>query len=104
MDTRLQGQSTLEECVEEYRRGSAERKRCMANMAQLCAVENLPFHIGTQPGFVKFMKKWEPQWPSISKQSAKRSVERESEELWKDIKRETEGVATETGIAFTTDF
>ena len=26
MDTRLQGQSMLDECVEEYRRGSAKRK------------------------------------------------------------------------------
>ena len=30
LDNRLQGQSTLDECMEEYGRGGAERKRCMA--------------------------------------------------------------------------
>ena len=33
VDTRLQGQSTLDKCVEEYGPGSAKRKRCMANLA-----------------------------------------------------------------------
>ena len=33
-----------------------------------------------------------------------RLVERQSEELWKEIKREMEEVARETDIAFTTDF
>ena len=70
-----------------------------------CAlVENLPLHIGTWPGFLKFMRKWEPQWPSISKQSVMRSVEGQSEQLRKDIRREMEGVAAETDVAFTTDF
>ena len=40
----------------------------------------------------------------MSKQSVKRLVERESEELRKEIKREMEEVAKETDIAFTTDF
>ena len=31
--TLLQGQPTLNECVEEYGRGSAKRKRCIANLA-----------------------------------------------------------------------
>ena len=60
VETRHQGQSTLDECVPEYGRGSGERKRCMANLARLCAVENLPLHIGSRPGFLKFMRKWEP--------------------------------------------
>ena len=60
VDTRLQGQSTLDECVEEYGRGSAERKCCMANLARLCIVENLLLHIGTRPGFVMFIRKSEP--------------------------------------------
>ena len=42
VESRLQGQSTLDECVEEYMHGSAERKRCVANFARLCVVENLP--------------------------------------------------------------
>ena len=33
VETGLQGQSMLDECVEEYGRGSAERKRCVANLA-----------------------------------------------------------------------
>ena len=33
LETWHQGQSTLDECVLEYRRGSGERKRCMANLA-----------------------------------------------------------------------
>ena len=33
VDTRLQGQSTLDDCMEEYGHGSAERKCCMANLA-----------------------------------------------------------------------
>ena len=61
-------------------------------------------HIGSRPGFLKFMRKWEPQWPSISKQSVTRSVEGQSEQLRKDIRMEMEGVATETDVAFTTDF
>ena len=100
----LQGQSTLDECVEEYGRGSAEKTRCVASLARLCTVENLPLHISTRVGFVKFMRKWEPQWPSISKQSVTKSVEVQSEELRKHIKREMEGVAAEMDIAFMTDF
>ena len=104
VESRLQGQSTLDECVEEYGRGSAERKCYVANLAQLYAVENLALHIGTQAGFLKFMRKWEPRWPSISKQSVMRSMEVQSEELRKDIRREMEGVAAKTDIAFTTGF
>ena len=104
VDTRHQGQSTLDECMLEYWRGSAERKLCMVNLARLCTVENLPLHIGTRPGFLNFMRKWEPQWPSILKQSMTRSVEGQSEQLRKDIRAEMEGVAAETDIAFTTDF
>ena len=52
VETRHQGQSTLDECVPEYGRGSGERKRCVANLARLCAVENLPLHIGSRPGFL----------------------------------------------------
>ena len=104
VETRHQGQSTLDECVLEYWCGSAERKRCMANLARLCTVENLPLHIGSKPGFLKFMRKWEPRWPSISKQSATRSVETQSEQLRKDIRMETEGVAAEMDVAFATDF
>ena len=81
METQLQGQSMMDECVKEYGRGSAERKCRVANLARLCVVENLPLHISTQPEFVKFMRKWEPRWPSISKQSVTRSVERQSQEL-----------------------
>ena len=47
VETRHQGQSTLDECSPEYGCGSAERKHCMANLARLCTVENLPLHIGT---------------------------------------------------------
>ena len=67
-------------------------------------VENLPLHIGTWLGFVKFMRKWEPRWPSITKQSVTRSMERQSEVLREEIKREMEEVAKETDIAFATDF
>ena len=104
VDTRLQGQSTLDECVEEYGCGSAERKRCVANIARLCAVENLPLHIDTHPGFVMFMRKWDPRWLSISKQSVRRSVECQSQGLREEIKREMEEVAKELDIAFTTSF
>ena len=40
IETRYQGQSTLDECMEEFGRGRAETKRCMANLASLCASEN----------------------------------------------------------------
>ena len=104
VETRHQGQSTLDECMPEYGRGSGERKRCVANLERLCVVENLPLHIGSRPGFLKFMRKWEPRWPSISKQSVTRSVEGQSEELKKDICKEMQGVAAEMHVAFTTDF
>ena len=42
VETRHEGQSTLDECVPEYGRGSGERKRCVANLARLCTMENLP--------------------------------------------------------------
>ena len=47
VDNQLQGQSTLDECVEEYGRGSVERKCYVVILAQLCTVENLHLHIGT---------------------------------------------------------
>ena len=86
VQTQHQGQSTWNECVLEYWRGSAERKRRVANLAQLCVVENLPLHIFIRPSFLMFMRKWEPRWPSISKQSVTRSVEGQSEELRKYIR------------------
>ena len=52
---------------------------------------------------MKFMRKFDPRWPSIPKQSMTRSVERQSEELQKEIKREIEIIAAEMDIAFTTD-
>ena len=100
VETRHQGQSTLDECVLEYGRGSAERKRCVVNLAQFCTMENLPLHISTWPSFLKFVRKWEPQWPSILKQSVTRSVDGQSEQLRKDIKMEMEGVAAEKDVAF----
>ena len=54
--------------------------------------------------FLRFMRKWEPRWPSISKQSVTRLVERQSEQLRKDIRMEMEGVAVETDVDFMTDF
>ena len=51
------------------------QKRCMANLVRLCTVENLPLYMGTYTRFVKFMRQWEPKWPSISKQSMTGSVE-----------------------------
>ena len=104
VESQLQRQSKFDECVEEYGRGNAKRKCCMANLAWLCVVDNLLLHISTRVGFVKFMRKWEPRWPSISKQSVTRSMEVQSEQLRKDIKREMEGVDAEMDIAFTTDF
>ena len=62
-----------------------------------------PFAYQHRLGFVKFMRKWEPRWPSILKQSMTRSVEGQNQELQEEIKREMEEVAKETDIAFTTD-
>ena len=100
VDTRLQGQSSLDECMEEYGRGSVERKCFLANLERLCTVENLPLHISTQLGFLKFMRKWEPRWPTISKQSMTRLVACQSRELHTKIKREMEEVAKENGHSF----
>ena len=104
VETRHQGQSMLNECALEYGRGSGESKRCIVNLARLCAVENLPLHIDSRPSFLNFMRKWEPRWPSISKQSMTRLVEGQIEQLRKDICKEMEGVAAKTDVAFTTDF
>ena len=104
VETRHQGQSTLDESMPEYYCGSAKRKRCVANLEQLCAMENLPLHIGSRPGFLKFMRKLEPRWASISKQSVTRSMEGQSEQLREDIRTEMEGVAAETDVAFRTNF
>ena len=104
IETWCQGQSTLDDCVEEFGRRSAEIKRCIANLARLCAVENLPLHMGPHAGFVKFMMQWEPRWPSISKQSVTRSVEEQSGALQADSKCEMLEIATGMNIAFMTDF
>ena len=104
METRLQGQCMVDECMKKYGCGSAESKHCMANLAWLCVVENLPLHISTQPGFVRFIRKWEPWWPSILKQSMTTLVERQSLELREEIKMEMEEVPKKIHIAFTMDF
>ena len=56
-----QGQSTLDYCVEEFGCRSVETKRCAANLARMCALQNLPLHMGTRAGFVKSMRQWEPR-------------------------------------------
>ena len=56
IETRYQGQSMLDDCIEGFGHRSAETKRCVANLACLCAVENLPLHMGTSAGFVKFTR------------------------------------------------
>ena len=61
IEIRYQGQSTLDDCVEEFGHRSAENKRCVANLARLCAVENLTLHMGTRAGFVNSMRQWEPR-------------------------------------------
>ena len=81
--------------MEEFGHRSAETKRCVVNLACLCVVENLPLHMGTRAGFVKFMRQWEPRWTSISKQSLTRSVEEQSQALRADIKPEM--LETEAG-------
>ena len=93
----------LDDCIEKYRRGSAKQQCCMTKLAWLCVVEDLPLYIGTQPRFAKFMR-WEPRWSSISKQSATRSIECQSEELKKRIEMEMKEVAKEKDIAFKTNF
>ena len=61
--------------MEEFGHRSAETKRCVANLVRMCVVENLPLHMGTHTEFVKFMRQWEPRWPSISKKSVTKLVE-----------------------------
>ena len=94
----------LDECVKEYGQGRAERRHFMVNLARLWIVVNFSLHISTQPRSVKSMRTWEPRWPNTLKQSVMRSMERQSEELWKDIKRKMEGVVVEMDIAFTAKF
>ena len=67
-------------------------------------MEDLPLHMGTSARFVKFMRQWEPRWPSISKQNVTSSVEEQSRALWTDIEHEMLEIATKIGISFTTDF
>ena len=55
------------------------------NLACLCIVENLPLHMGTHPAFVKFMRQWEPRYPSILKLSMMRSVEHQRQALQEHI-------------------
>ena len=71
----------LDDCVEEFGHRSVETRRRVANLARLCAFQNLPLHMGTHAGFVKFARQWEPRWPSISEQSVARSVKEQSEAL-----------------------
>ena len=42
--------------MEEFGSRSAESKRCIAKLARLCVVENLPLDMGTCIGFLKFMR------------------------------------------------
>ena len=104
METWYQGQSTLDDCVEEFWHRSAETKRCMANLKCLCVVEDLPLHMSAHAGFVKFMRQWDPRWPSISKQSMTMSVEEQSQALWADIKCKMLEIVAKTDIASTANF
>ena len=56
IETRYHGQSTLDDSVEEFGHRSSETERCIANLARLCAVENLPLHMATHVRFVKLMR------------------------------------------------
>ena len=60
--------------------------------------------MGTCIGIMKFMRQWEPRWPSISKQSMTRSVAEQSKALQAHIKCKVLEIAAGTEIAFTTDF
>ena len=55
LETLYQGQSTLDEYMEEFGGRNAKTKRCMANLVCLCVVENLPLLMGTRVGLVKLM-------------------------------------------------
>ena len=59
----------MEDLVKKVGGGSAKRKRCIAKLARLCAVENLNLHMGIHLGFVKFMSQLDPRWQSISNQN-----------------------------------
>ena len=56
IETRYQEQSTWDKYVEEFGRRNTETKRCIDNLVRLYVVENLPLHMGTRAGFVKFMR------------------------------------------------
>ena len=104
VETRHQGQSTLDECMPEYWYGSAERK-VEGQTSHDCALWRICLCISAAGQvFFKFMRKWEARWTSISKQSVTRSVEGQSEQLRKDIRKEMEGVAAQNDVAFTTYF
>ena len=48
-----------------HKPGSAEHSKCVDSLAKMVAMENLPFHIGERPGFVKFMRAVSPRFPRI---------------------------------------
>lgn len=56
IETQYEGQSTLDDCIEEFGSRSAEKKRCITNLVRLCAVENSPLHMGTCARFVEFVR------------------------------------------------
>ena len=82
---------------------SQEWKKACSGLGQLVSALNLPYQLGQRTGFTRFMRKYVPRWPRISRQSLTRSIEHQSDAIQLSIKQEMQEVTRHTGVAMTCD-
>ena len=71
--SRVRRDATAIDSIQQYTKPwgpkSPRFKECVKSVAKLCAWENLPLHLGEQPGFTTFMRTVDPRYPQISRRS-----------------------------------
>ena len=105
--SRVGRDATAVDSIQQYtkpRRPKSPRfKECVKSIAQLCAWENLPLHLGERPVFTSFMRTADPRYPQISRRSVMRSAEDQADEVVKSIRSTKSQACAVTDVSFTCD-
>ena len=86
-----------------HKPGSPEYNKCVDALARMIAVENMPFHLGERPGFVKFMRTVSARFPRIPATALTRRLVRLAKESRERLGRQLAKIQAETDIAWTAD-
>ena len=95
--------TTLDTYLETWHPKTPEWNRAVTNVGKYVSVANMPYHLAQTKSFVRFMRQFIPRWPSISKQTITRSVERQAVDIKEAIKQELMAVQENTTVALTSD-